>query len=87
MCSWTMPKLWPRQITIPKDVRDALGVSSGDRVTFIVEGQSVRMVNSAVYAMQMLQNEMAGEAKRSGLVNEDDVNTLIADMRSEGADE
>ena len=35
------------QITIPKDVRDALGVSSGDRVTFIVEGQSVRMVNSA----------------------------------------
>ena len=27
------------QITIPKDVRDALGVSSGDRVTFIVEGQ------------------------------------------------
>ena len=75
------------QITIPKDVRDALGVSSGDRVTFIVEGQSVRMVNSAVYAMQMLQNEMAGEAKRSGLVNEDDVNTLIADMRSEGGDE
>ena len=56
-------------------------------VLFIVEGQSVRMVNSAVYAMQMLQNEMAGEAKRSGLVNEDDVNTLIADMRSEGANE
>lgn len=56
-------------------------------MTFIVEGQSVRMVNSAVYAMQMLQNEMAGEAQRSGLVNEDDVNTLIADMRSEGADE
>ena len=27
------------QITIPKDVRDALGVSSGDRVTFIVEGR------------------------------------------------
>ena len=28
------------QITIPKDVRDALGVSSGDRVTFIVEGET-----------------------------------------------
>ena len=75
------------QITIPKDVRDALGVSSGDRVTFIVEGQSVRMVNSAVYAMQMLQQEMMGEAERSGLTSEDDVNALIADMRSEGADE
>ena len=73
------------QITIPKDVRDALGVSSGDRVTFIVEGQSVRMVNSAVYAM--LQREMMDEAERSGLTSEDDVNALIADMRSEGANE
>ena len=75
------------QRTSPKDFRDALGVSSGDRVTFIVEGQSVRMVNSAVYAMQMLQREMMGEAERSGLTSEDDVNALIADMRSEGADE
>lgn len=75
------------QITIPKDVRDALGVSSGDRVTFIVEGQSVRMFNSAVYAMQMLQQDMAGEAARAGLTSEDDVNALIAEMRSEGANE
>ena len=75
------------QITIPKDVRDALGVSSGDRVTFIVEGPTVRMVNSAVYAMQMLQQDMAGEAARAGLTSEDDVNALIAEMRSEGADE
>ena len=75
------------QITIPKDVRDVLGVSSGDRVTFIVEGPSVRMVNSAVYAMQMLQQDMAGEAARAGLTSEDDVNALIREMRSEGAGE
>ena len=73
------------QITIPKDVRDVLGVSSGDRVTFIVEGPTVRMVNSAVYAMQMLQQDMAGEAARAGLTSEDDVNALIREMRSEGA--
>ena len=48
------------QITIPKDIRDVLGVSSGDRVTFIVEGNSVRIVNSAVYAMQTLQKDMTG---------------------------
>lgn len=36
------------QITIPKDVRDVLGVASGDRVTFMVEGNSVRIANSAV---------------------------------------
>lgn len=46
------------QITIPKDIREILGVASGDRVTFIVEGTTVRIVNSAVYAMQVLQKEM-----------------------------
>ena len=71
------------QITIPKDVRDVLGVSNGDRVTFIVEGNTVRMVNSAVYAMQMLQQEMAGEAQRTGLTSEDDVMAMDKEMRSE----
>ena len=65
------------QITIPKDIRKILGVSSGDRISFIVEGNTVRIVNSAVYAMQMLQNEMAGEAERTGLTSDDDVLALI----------
>ena len=74
------------QVTIPKDVREILGVSAGDRVTFIVEGTSVRIVNSAVYAMQILQNEMAGEAERTGLTSEEDVMTLVNDLRSEEED-
>lgn len=45
------------RITIPKAVRDALGVSSGDQVTFVVNGDTVHMVNSAVYSMQTLQRE------------------------------
>ncbi len=71
------------QVTIPKDVREALGVSSGDRVTFIVEGNTVRMINSAIYAMQLLQKEMAGEAKRAGLNPDDDVMALVKEMRNE----
>ena len=71
------------QITIPKDVRDVLGVSNGDRVTFIVEGNTVRIVNSAVYAMQVLQREMAGEAERAGLTSEDDVMKLVQELRNE----
>ena len=71
------------QITIPKDVRDVLGVSNGDRVTFIVEGNAVRIVNSAVYAMQMLQKEMVGEAERTGLTSEDDIMELVKEMRNE----
>lgn len=69
------------QVTIPKDVREALGVSSGDRVSFIVEGNTVRMVNSAVYAMQVLQGEMAGEAEHAGLTSDDDVMALVKEMR------
>ena len=71
------------KITIPKDVRDVLGVSNGDRVTFIVEGNIVRIVNSAVYAMQVLQQEMTGEAERTGLTSEDDVTALVKELRNE----
>ncbi len=71
------------QITIPKDVREVLGVSSGDRVTFIVEGSNVRIVNSAVYAMQILQQDMAGEAERTGLTSEDDIMALVEELRNE----
>lgn len=71
------------QVTIPKDVRKVLGVTSGDRISFIVEGSTVRIVNSAIYAMQMLQSEMAGEAKRAGIVSDDDVMTLVKEVRNE----
>ena len=71
------------QITIPKDIREILGVSSGDRVSFVVEGNTVRLVNSAVYAMQVLQNEMRGEAERTGLTSEEDVMALVKELRDE----
>ncbi len=71
------------QITIPKDVREILGISNGDRVTFVVENGSVRLVNSAVYAMQMLQSQMAGEAESSGLTSEEDVMALVKEVREE----
>ncbi|BFL47903.1 AbrB/MazE/SpoVT family DNA-binding domain-containing protein [Lactonifactor longoviformis] len=71
------------QVTIPKDIRDVLGVASGDRITFIVEGNTVRIVNSAVYAMQVLQQEMAGEAERTDLTSEDNVMELVSELRNE----
>ncbi len=71
------------QVTIPKDIREILGVSSGDRITFIVEGNTVRIVNSAIYAMQLLQKEMIGEAEHTGLTSDDDVIALVKELRSE----
>ena len=73
------------QITIPKNVREVLGVESGDRVTFIVEGSNVRVVNSAVYAIMRLQNQMRGEAEKAGLFSEEDVANWITQSRREEA--
>ena len=70
------------QITIPKDVRNVLGVSSGDRVSFIVEGNTVRIVNSAIYAVQMLQSELAEDAQRIGLMSDDAVIDMVKEIRS-----
>ncbi|HKM06901.1 MAG TPA: AbrB/MazE/SpoVT family DNA-binding domain-containing protein [Sphaerochaeta sp.] len=71
------------QVTIPKDVRAALGVGTGDRVTFLVDGSSVRMINSALFAMEILQTQMAGEAQKAGLKDDEDVMALVKNLRSE----
>ena len=74
------------QVTIPKDVRDILGISSGDRVTFVVENGNVRIINSAVYAMQMLQKLKEGEAERNGLTSDDLVMDMVKEVRAESED-
>ena len=71
------------QVTIPKNVRAVLGVESGDRVTFIVEGNNVRVVNSAVYALLRFQEQMGGEGEKAGLFSEDDVANWITQSRRE----
>ena len=53
---------------------------SGDRVTLAVEGNTVDTVNSAVYAMQTLQQEMSGEAEHTGLTSEDDITALVNEL-------
>ena len=71
------------QVTIPKDVREILGISSGDRITFVVENGNVRLINSAVYAMQLLQAQMANEAENTGLTSDDAIMDLVKEVRAE----
>lgn len=75
------------QVTIPKKVRAALGIDTGDRVTFIVDGGNVRVVNSTIYALQRFQEQMKGEAAKAGLFSEDDVAEWITNSRREEASE
>lgn len=74
------------QVTIPKKIRTALGIDTGDRVTFIVEDGNVRVVNSAVYALQRFQEQMKGEAEKAGLLSEEAVDEWITNSRREEAD-
>ena len=71
------------QVTIPKDVREILGISSGDRITFVVEDGNVRLINSAVYAMQLLQAQMANEAENTGLTSDEAIMDLVKEVRAE----
>ena len=71
------------QITIPENIRAVLGVSTGDRVTFIAEGGTVRVINSAIYAMQKFQEQMQGQAAQAGFVSEEDVADWITTSRRE----
>ncbi len=71
------------QVSIPKNIRAVLGVSPGDRVTFIVENGQVRVLNSAVYAMQRFQEHMKGTAEKAGFNSEEDVDNWITESRKE----
>jgi len=71
------------QVTIPKNIRNILGINTGDRVTFVVEDGTVRVVNSAIYALQRFQAQMKSEGKAAGLMNDDDVAAWITASRRE----
>lgn len=71
------------QVTIPKDIREVLGISSGDRITFVVENGNVRLVNSAVYAMQILQAQMEDEADDAELSSDEAIMDLVKEVRAE----
>ena len=71
------------QVTIPKDVREILGISSVDRITFVVENGNVRLINSAIYAMQLLQAQMANEAENTGLTSDEAIMDLVKEVRAE----
>ena len=71
------------QVTIPKNIRQALGINIGDRVTFIVEDGTVTVMNSAIYALKKFQEQMKGEAETAGFMSENDIAEWITAARRE----
>ena len=71
------------QVTIPKNVRKALGVEIGDRITFVVDGSEIRIMNSEVYALKIFHEQMKGKAEKLGFKSEDEVADWIMRSRRE----
>ncbi|MDR2081155.1 MAG: AbrB/MazE/SpoVT family DNA-binding domain-containing protein [Campylobacteraceae bacterium] len=71
------------QVTLPKEIRKAIGVGEGDRVIFIRQGEKVILMNSTVYAMKIFQKEMDGEAEKAGIYSDDDVINIVMQIREE----
>ena len=69
------------QITLPKDVREALKVSEGDKVIFVPNEYGFTVANASLMALEKLQNAMVGEAEKAGLYTEDDVVAMIKAYR------
>ena len=69
------------QVTIPKSIRKLLDLKEGSKILFIQKGNDVIIKNSAMIALENIQNEFDGEAKRLGLETEDDVVEMIKEYR------
>ena len=69
------------QVTIPKNIRNVLGISVGDRVTFVVDNGEVRVMNSAIYALKRFQEQMQGEGEKAGLITDEDIADWITQSR------
>ena len=66
------------QITIPKDVREALDLSNGDKVYFVVDGDRATIINPALYVVGLFRKEAKKGSKHTNS-SEDVVLEMIED--------
>ena len=71
------------KITIPIEIRNLLGLKEGSKVLFFRKGDEVIIKNSAMLALEEIQEAFEGEAERLTLEREDDVVELIKEYRKE----
>ena len=71
------------QITIPLEIRRKLGVKDGDKVVFLEQDGRIIMENSVMLALKDVQDAFRGEAERLGLKTEEDVVTMVKEIRRE----
>jgi AbrB family looped-hinge helix DNA binding protein len=71
------------QVTIPVEMRRKLGIKEGDKVMFMEYGNDIIIANAAMIALREAQDAFRGEAERLGLNGEQDVVSLVKEVRKE----
>ena len=69
------------QVTIPKSIREFLEIKEGSKILFIQKGNDIVIQNSAMLALEKIQDAFDGEAERLGLETEEDVVKMIKEFR------
>ena len=70
------------QITVPVEIRGALGLKSGDKILFFEKPDGeVVITNASTNAIRKAQRAFEGAADSMGIKNEDDVQALIDEVR------
>lgn len=70
------------QITIPRMIRTALRLKTGDKVFFEEQKGKVYMANASQITLATVQNEMTDEAEKAGFRTEEDVVAYIKELRA-----
>lgn len=71
------------QVTIPISIRKKLNIKEGDKIVFIEKDGNMIIANSAMMALQKVEDAFDGEAERLGLETEQDVVDLVKEVRRE----
>jgi AbrB family looped-hinge helix DNA binding protein len=71
------------QVTIPISIRKRLGIKDGDKLLFVEKPDGVVMVNPTMMALEKIGKAFEGEAERLGLENDEDVISMIKEIRRE----
>lgn len=70
------------QITVPIEIRRALGLKSGDKILFFEKPDGeVVITNASTNAIRKAQRAFEGAADSMGIKDEDDVQALIDEVR------
>lgn len=70
------------QITVPAEIRRLLGLKSGDKILFFQKPNGGVVINNAsAQAIYKAQKAFEGVAEQMGVVNDDDVQALVDEIR------